>query len=486
MIRPGRPAVVDPVSPDRVDLAADAMEASGPIEGERCPPGKPRVLFVAIVNNVGCERVVVDMAQHGALCALISPPDFYAASVIGLTRHIPLPSFSSVWLTSLFVRRRLEQVVRDWSPELIVPLDDIAAWLLRSLVATRQLSAGAREILVRSLGAPHGYRTATSRHLLMELAARLGLRKPHHAAVTGAFADEDPSDDDWSFPLFLKTEHTCGGFGVEVVQDRSQFAQRVAAQRRGGSGIRRLASTAKHALQRAAGFDLWASADMIAQTHAVGRPAFRTVSTWQGRVLAGVSFVAEQIHPEPTGASTVIRHVENQEMAETAAALTEALGCSGFVSFDFMLNTEDETATLIEMNPRCVGSCHLGQLFGQDLAGALMSEVSGRQHTLSAESADERLIALFPKELDRDPKSFYLSSSAVRHDVPSAEPALVAAHERDLVARHPADARLIRRHISQGPVDRPSPEAQRGHYTSASHLTGEFVCNASGSSGRDR
>ncbi|MDU0957520.1 MAG: hypothetical protein E7A86_20470, partial [Bradyrhizobium sp.] len=73
-----------------------------------------------------------------------------------------------------------------------------------------------------------------------------------------------------------------------------------------------------------------------------------------------------------------------------------------------------------------------------------------------------------------------------RHDVPSAEPALVAAHERDLVARHPADARLIRRHISQGPVDRPSPEAQRGHYTSASHLTGEFVCNASGSSGRDR
>ncbi|MDU6728377.1 MAG: ATP-grasp domain-containing protein, partial [Bradyrhizobium sp.] len=187
-----------------------------------------------------------------------------------------------------------------------------------------------------------------------------------------------------------------------------------------------------------------------------------------------------------TGASTVIRHVENQEMAETAAALTEALGCSGFVSFDFMLNTEDETATLIEMNPRCVGSCHLGQLFGQDRAGALMSEVSGRQHTLSAESADEQLIALFPKELDRDPKSFYLSSSAVRHDVPSAEPALVAAHERDLVARHPADARLIRRHISQGPVDRPSPEAQRGHYTSASHLTGEFVCNASGSSGRDR
>ena len=47
----------------------------------------------------------------------------------------------------------------------------------------------------------------------------------------------------------------------------------------------------------------------------------------KGRVLAGVSFVAEQIHPEPTGASTVIRHVENQEMAETAAALTEALGC---------------------------------------------------------------------------------------------------------------------------------------------------------------
>src|SRR5262249_5229671 len=93
----------------------------------------PRILFVALVNNVGCERVMIEMANHGAQCALMSPPNYYCTKVRPLARHFALPNFASVWLVSLFVRRRLAAAVRKWCPTFIVPLDDVAAWLLRGL-----------------------------------------------------------------------------------------------------------------------------------------------------------------------------------------------------------------------------------------------------------------------------------------------------------------------------------------------------------------
>jgi ATP-grasp domain len=192
-----------------------------------------------------------------------------------------------------------------------------------------------------------------------------------------------------------------------------------------------------------AGFRAAAEADGLVQSFAPGVPAFRTVSARKGRVIAGVSFAAERIHPEPTGASTVVRLVENREMDDVAAAMTAALGCSGFVSYDFMLDEDQGRAALIEMNPRCVGSCHLGGLFGHDICGALVAELSGssapRPHGLST----TKLVALFPKELERDPNSPYLRSSNVLHDVPRDDPALITAYLRRLTKLHPSRADAI-------------------------------------------
>jgi hypothetical protein len=409
-----------------------------------------RILFVALVNNIGCERVIMEMSRHGALCALMSPRDYYCTKIQSIARRFSLPECGSVWLTSLFVRRRLEAAVHDWRPSLVVPLDDISAWLLRSLATDSTVTEMVRDLLVESFGSPAGYRAATDRNMLMEVASRVGVRKPQHRRVSGA-TKELRVPDDWTFPLFLKTEHSCGGDGVTAVRDQAQLNQQLIAKGLRGPK-RRLVSWIKNALRASAGFHVSSDDEMIVQSFARGRPAFRTVTAKNGRVLAGVSFAAEKIHPEPTGASTIIRSIVNAEMDEIAAAVTAELGCSGFVSFDFMLDAEHGRATLIEMNARCVGSCHLGGLFGYDICGALVAELTGAITGKPEEKTGPELIALFPKELERDPASPFLSSSDILHDIPQGERELIAAYEQRLFKLHPSQAGLIHRFIERGTI----------------------------------
>jgi predicted ATP-grasp superfamily ATP-dependent carboligase len=322
-----------------------------------------------------------------------------------------------------------------------LPLDDIAAWLLRSLAVDPSVSPLLRDLLVRSLGSPNGYAAAVNRQDFMDVASQLGIHKPHHwqaSKLAGGHAVPEESD----FPLFLKTEHSCGGHGVTIARNAAELGRELRS-RSFPSLKRRLSSWAKRFLYPMAGFRAGSQADVLIQSSAPGVPAFRTVAAWNGRVIAGVSFAAERIHPEPTGASTVVRLVENREMDDIAITMTAALGCSGFVSYDFMLDEKNGRAALIEMNPRCVGSCHLGGLFGHDICGALVAELSGSPAPQQLGLSKKKLVALFPKELERDPSSGYLHSPNVLHDVPGDEPALIEVYLRRIAKLHPSQVDAI-------------------------------------------
>ncbi len=399
-----------------------------------------RILFVALVNNVGSERVIAEMTNYGALCAVMSLPGYYCAKTRAVRRHFPLPKLPSVWLAALFVRRRLETATLDWRPALVVPLDDISAWLLRSLAVDSTVSRSLRDLLVKSFGSPNGYAAAVSRQDFMEVASQLGVRKPFHCQVTNAAAFN--VREGWDFPLFLKTEHSCGGDGVSIAHHATELGRQLNSTR-SPPLKRRLTSWAKRFLCPMAGFQGAAEAGVLIQSFAPGVPAFRTVAAWNGRVIAGMSLAAERIHPERTGASTVVRLVENREMDDTAAAMTAALGCSGFVSYDFMLDEEQGRASLIEMNPRCVGSSHLGRQFGHDICGALVAELAGSSAPKQLNPPTTKSVALFPKELERDPNSPYLHSLNVLHDVPRNDPDVIAAYLRRLTELHPSRAQAI-------------------------------------------
>jgi hypothetical protein len=229
----------------------------------------------------------------------------------------------------------------------------------------------------------------------------------------GKLASGSAVAEESDFPLFLKTEHSCGGEGVTMARNAAELDREL--KFRSSSNLkRRLYSCAK-------------------------------------RVIEGISFAAEKTHPE----STVVRLVENREMDDIAMAMTTALGCSGFVSFDFMLDEKHGRAALIEMNPFCVGSSHLGGLFGHDICGALVSELSGLPAPQPLRSSEKKVVALFPKELERDPSNTYLHSPNVLHYVPTDEYALIEAYLERLTKLYPSRVdeifEVVRREVGMGP-----------------------------------
>jgi len=397
-----------------------------------------RLLFVALSNDLGNERIISGMARCGVECAVMSPSHYLCARTRSAKRHYSIPGHHGVGLGTLFVRHRLEGAIREWRPRLILPLDDISAWLLRSLAVDPLVRPALRDLLVESLGAPEGYAAAVSRQAFMDAAARLGVYKPAHCedshvetALTAA--------ESWGYPIVIKSEHTCGGKGVVIAHNATELVAQHPS-RAAATWLQRLKLSAKKFVYHLAGFGAGPVSGSILQSFVPGVPAFCTLAAWKGHVIASICFVAEQTYPAILGASTIVRHIKNDEMNRTSATMTAALGCSGFVSFDFILDRKTGRAALIEMNPRSVSSTHLGAVFGSDICGALAAKLSGAPSPAAPPVQTAEAVALFPKELERDPDSPYLRSPHILHDVPKDDPALVEAYVRLLTAVHPAQA----------------------------------------------
>ena len=397
---------------------------------------QPRILFLTLSDDIGSERIVSEIGRSGAACAVMGPSGAMAARSLRVSHHHRLPSRGGPWGAALRVGQGLAALTTTWRPDAVVPLDDRAAGVLRDLATSSRTRGPVRGLLERSLGDPSHYRTACSRARLIELAAELGLRTPAQRPA-GSASEAASAAAAIGYPLMVKREGTCGGSGVAMVSDASDLARRVRAATR--------KALAKRALRRLAGFRSDGDgAAVTLQAHVAGALAMRTVACDGGRVLDGISFAADHLDPPVTGSSTVIRPLDHPEMDAAARRLVAALGLSGFASFDFILSP-DGAAHLIEMNARPVGSGHLAPLFGHDLYGAWLrgiADTAGAESPACAARSEAApcAVALFPKELGRDPASRHVAAPDVLHDVPWDEPAIVDAYRARLVARHPDGA----------------------------------------------
>jgi Carbamoyl-phosphate synthase L chain, ATP binding domain len=394
------------------------------------PPA--RILFLSLANDLGCERIVAEMMKYGVECAVISPRRFKCMLLKGLAERYYILDSYGVRLGTLSVRRVLQKALEEWVPGLILPLDEPSAWLLRSLAVDDAATPALRKALTDSLGSAADYAATIGRHEFMQRAAQLGLRKPNHCVV-------DHPDDAlaaaraWGYPVVLKSEHTTGGVGVTIINTPEELLASI-SRVDGRSWPKLLRESIKAEVYKRAGFQAWGRAKMILQSYAPGIPAFSTAAAWRGDVLCSVSFVAEMINPKPTGAATVVRKVRRADIDEATRRITRSLGCSGFVSYDFVLNEAEGHATIIEMNARSIGTTHLGAMFGADVCGALAEVLTGESWMRSKSNFE--LAALFPKELLRDPQSPYLASASVYHDVPEDQPSLVRAYLQEAELDH--------------------------------------------------
>jgi hypothetical protein len=405
----------------------------------------PRILFLSLTDNEGTNLPVAGLGKLGCDCAVMSPAGFACASSRFVSRHFQLPYHRRMWLGVLGVHSGIERAMREWHPDLVVPLDDVSAWVLRGLAAGRLVSVELRSLLELSLGTPSSYDVVCSRARFLDLATRIGVRAPRSRAVNRTTALEAAAAI--GYPVVFKLEQTCGGCGVKIARDPVQLrAAIVAAGHRRWGSLMRCRAAARRLVWQRTGLRATKTAFEL-QQFIPGVGAMRAVAAWQGRVLSGVSFEKLCVNPQPFGPSTVLRAIEHPEMEATVRQVVAALGYSGFAHFDFVIEKDSGRAFIIEMNAHPPGEIHLGQFVGHNICGAIARQLGGLTETMEATAPRERTpIVRFPRELERDPESTWLrAGSEVFHDVPWDDPAVFEIYYNRLLLRHPGHGVKIAR-----------------------------------------
>ena len=335
--------------------------------------------------------------------------------------------------------------IRAGRPDRVVATDDRGAGLLAELHAEPDL----RTVIEASLGDPAGYAVAGAKSAQMQLAARLGLPMPRTVPVPDVPALEAALAAH-GLPQVLKTDGSWGGAGVIVLRRLEDAAPAF------------LRATTKPGLVQALKLAAWegSSRPVFTRRHwrahapdlqefVAGHPANHAVLADRGRVLAGLSVEVLQA-AGPTAPATVVRVVEDAQMAASAEAMVAGLGLSGLLGFDFVVEEGTGRRLLIEMNPRATPICHLAARPGEGLAGAFAAWLRGEDPAAVPLPPPGTEITLFPGEWLRDPSSLRLR--AAWHDAPWNDPPLLRAYLGDAAGldRFARRQRLFRKLTGRG------------------------------------
>jgi hypothetical protein len=396
----------------------------------------PVVMLAATVWWPLSAKLAIAFKELGCVVKAICPIGHPLRCVEGLDAIYTYRRIASL--------RSLEGAIRAAAPTILVPCDDGVVWQLHELHRRR---ADLRPLIEDSLGPVHAYATIRSRGALLGAAAELGVRIPETVTIASgqelvAWCARSP------MPVVLKLDGTWGGEGVQIAGSEEQAAKFYRAMIRPRSA----ATVLKRFLVNRDPLALWAwsskeKAVLTAQEFIAGRPANTMFFAWRGKVAAIVT-VEVLCAQGATGAATIVRLVENEEITRAATKLAQRLELSGFYGLDFILEEATGAAYLLEMNPRCTQLGHLVLPGKGSLARAMYAELSGDEGVWSEVPIERDQIAFFPQALVWNSKSSYLRTSY--HDVPWEERRLVRELLLESWPNRRAPARIY--HFLRSPV----------------------------------
>jgi biotin carboxylase len=379
----------------------------------------PKVLLVTTDRWVPTARLAMALARAGFEVEALCPSGHPLGETNAVKRFHSYRGLAPV--------RSAIKAITAARPDLIIPGDDLAARHLHAVYRHQQpldRSSTICALIAKSLGSPENFRFSFARSSFINCALEEGVRAPAMQVI-----DNLAELDDWiahsGFPAVLKADGTSGGDGVKVVRSRAEAVD--AFHKLQSPPL--LARALKHALLDRDTTLLSPSLlrrrpQVNAQQYVDGHEATSTVACWQGTILASLHFGVLN-KAISSGPATVLRRIENEEMAKTAEILVRRLKLSGLHGFDFMIESKTRNAHLIETNPRATQVGHLTLGAGHDLPAALFAAVTGNAIRLAPKLTEKDTIALFPREWLRDPESPFIASAY--HDVPWDEPRLIAA-----------------------------------------------------------
>jgi hypothetical protein len=366
----------------------------------------------------GSARLVKALDAAGFHVAALCANDNPLAKTRYLDKHFPLRDV----LSSRHFESRLAQAMEDWKPELIVPADERVVACLHAMIrralsggATR-LSEAALETVINSFGDPEQFDATLLKSSTLQLAAKLGLRVPDGMTVSSPEAALSAAAS-IGFPLYVKTSFSWAGQGVSFCRNPSEVAAAVtmAAQPRSWLRLRNIIKRFMHR-------DWYPTETAIdVQRSIMGTPAMFCAVAIQGRMVAGFAGITQQTCAA-NGPSSIVWIGADAEMERMSEIMIRALGATGFVAFDFMVDGATGDIYLLECNPRPIPVCHLGSRIGVDLCAALKAELSSESRTVGEQVIGET-ITLFPQEWQRNPDGIAKTANYI--DIPLDDPELL-------------------------------------------------------------
>jgi hypothetical protein len=370
------------------------------------------LLVSTATSWLGTARLPRFLAKAGFEVSLLTPKPALAEKSRFVTnvRYLVDNATAPQWTIAF------ADAVAATAPRLVIPCDDMAFRLLRSLVAfppqgmPPALALQLGSLIRDSLGEPAWYETTVDKTLLPSAAAAHGVPVPPFAVV-GALVDTEEFSLLHGWPVVLKRAHGFAGEGVAVCADRGQLA----------------AAWAKLSPADPHGLEGRQKVRLVCQAYIPGRVFSQQIAAWNGEVVAGYAREKLVIHPQPTGPSTVTRCRRVPEIEESSATLVRAFGMRGLFGFEYIVHERSGVAHLIEINRRVTSGTHNGASIGIDLCAALYAAINGIPSTSrrSLDAGEEHIVAHFPQEWLRDPSSRHLRDARV--DAPWDEPELFEA-----------------------------------------------------------
>lgn len=329
--------------------------------------------------------------------------------------------------------RRLEadlaRAMRDWRPRLVIPADEqVVAWL-HALVRNGQgrrrskgggLDAEMLATVQASLGRPDQLDAMLFKTETLRLARHLGVRTPAGVTLRPG-CDAMGVAESIGFPLYVKNSFSWAGQGLRYCADRSAAAIALSAIDTDRQAQKR---SSRALVKRLIDRDWYPTDAAIDLQRAIeGTPAMYCAVALGGKSLAGFAGFARHTL-SANGPSTVVRIQGHPAMAAASEALIAAMGASGFIGFDFMIQAGTGDAYLLECNPRPIQVGHLGPYVGVDLCASLAAGLRGEEQS-AAGAAGRADIALFPQEWLRDPAG--VAGLEMPLDAPWDDPDLLRA-----------------------------------------------------------
>lgn len=376
--------------------------------------GKPRpsVLIVAAKWWPLSARLALALIRHGCEVQAVCPAGHPLTRLSGIHRIHPYGG--------MFSLSRVRRALLKSRPDVVIPCDD---GVVAQLHALHALEPSLRPLIEDSLGPAASYSVVESRHRFLTTALELGIRVPRMQGVAKA-EDLVRWHADTASAAVIKVDGESGGNGVRISHslDESLAAWRIfSAPLSSATAWKRLAidrDPLAFWLRRR-----YRVPDVTVQQFIPGRPANSMLVCWRGELLSIVS-VAVVAAEGPTGAATIVRVIQNEQMKQAAELMVSRLKLSGFYGLDFVIESATGLPFLIEMNPRCTQLGHIEFPDQGCLAGVLAALLRGEPRPEVRNPVLNDTIALFPQALAAG-EACRAHLEASYHDVPSEEPALV-------------------------------------------------------------